>query len=78
MIIATFAIIYIIVKFTEWNRRIPVIYTRTGREEKSYFPIRINQAWMIPIIFAVSLVTFPSIIGQLLAQINISKCSKYC
>lgn len=68
IIVATLLIIYIIIKFTEWNRRIPVIYTRTGREEKSYFPIRINQAWMIPIIFAVSLVTFPSIIGQLLAK----------
>ncbi len=64
--IATLLIIYIIIKFTEGNRRIPIIYTRTGREEKSYFPIRINQAWMIPIIFAVSLVTFPAIIGQIL------------
>ncbi len=68
IIIATLLIIYVIIKFTEGNRRIPVIYTRTGREEKSYFPIRINQAWMIPIIFAVSLVTFPAIIGQLLAK----------
>jgi preprotein translocase subunit SecY len=59
-------IIYVIIKFTEGNRRIPLIYTRTGREEKSYFPIRINQAGMIPIIFAVSLVTFPAIIGQIL------------
>jgi preprotein translocase subunit SecY len=66
LLIATLVIIYIIVKFTEWNRRIPIIYTRTGREEKSYFPIRVNQAWMIPIIFAVSLVTFPAIIGQIL------------
>ncbi len=66
LIIATLIIIYIIIKFTEWNRRIPIIYTRTGREEKSYFPIRVNQAWMIPIIFAVSLVTFPAIIGQIL------------
>ena len=66
IMLLTLAIIYIIVKFTEGNRRIPVIYTRTGREEKSYFPIKINQAGMIPIIFAVSLVTFPSIIGQLL------------
>ncbi|MFK7779813.1 MAG: preprotein translocase subunit SecY [Candidatus Gracilibacteria bacterium] len=66
LIIATLAIIYIIIKFTEGNRRIPIIYTRTGREEKSYFPIRINQAGMIPIIFAVSLVTFPAIIGQIL------------
>jgi preprotein translocase subunit SecY len=68
ILLATLAIIYVIIKFTEWNRRIPVIYTRTGREEKSYFPIRINQAGMIPIIFAVSLVTFPSILGQLLAK----------
>ncbi len=68
--LATLAIIYVIVKFTEWNRRIPVIYTRTGREENSYFPIKVNQAGMIPIIFAVSLVTFPSILGQLLANPN--------
>ena len=66
--ILTLIIIYIIIKFTEGNRRIPIIYTRTGREEKSYFPIRINQAWMIPIIFAVSLVTFPAIIWQILTS----------
>lgn len=66
LLVATLFIIYVIIKFTEGNRRIPIIYTRTGREEKSYFPIRINQAWMIPIIFAVSLVTFPAIIGQIL------------
>lgn len=66
LLIGTLAVIYVIIKFTEWNRRIPVIYTRTGREEKSYFPIRINQAWMIPIIFAVSLITFPSIIWQIM------------
>lgn len=66
----TLLIIYIIIKFTEWNRRIPVIYSRTWRDEKSYFPIRINQAWMVPIIFAVSIVTFPSIIGQILSGRN--------
>ena len=68
LILATLLIIYIIIKFTEGNRRIPLIYTRTGREEKSYFPIRVNQAGMIPIIFAVSLVTFPAILGQILAN----------
>ncbi len=68
ILLITLVIIYVIIKFTEGNRRIPVIYTRTWREEKSYFPIRINQAWMIPIIFAVSLVTFPAIIGQLLVN----------
>lgn len=68
LLLATLAIVYVIIKFTEGNRRIPVIYTRTWREEKSYFPIRINQAWMIPIIFAVSLITFPSIVWQLMTS----------
>ena len=72
LFIATLVIIYIIIKFTEWIRRIPIIYTRTGREEKSYFPIRVNQAWMIPIIFAISLITFPTIIGQVLVTWNAS------
>lgn len=70
LLIATLFIIFVIIKFTEWNRRIPVIYTRTWREEKSYFPIKINQAGMIPIIFSVSLVTFPSIIWQVLSGSN--------
>lgn len=70
VVVATLVIIYIIIKFTEWNRKIPIIYTSTGREEKSYFPIRVNQAWMIPIIFAVSLITFPSIIGQIIKSSN--------
>lgn len=58
---------YVIIRFTEGSRKIPLIYARTGKEEKSYFPIRVNQAGMIPIIFAVSLVTFPELIGRLLA-----------
>lgn len=70
LLAATLAIVYVIIKFTEWNRRIPVIYARTGRDEKSYFPIRINQAGMVPIIFAVSIVTFPSILGQIFSKQN--------
>ena len=62
----TLAVIFIIIKFTEGYRKIPLVYTKTGRDEKSYFPIRINQAGMIPIIFAVSIVTFPSLIGQIM------------
>lgn len=68
LILATLLVIYIIIKFTEWNRRVPVIYSRTWRDEKSYFPIRVNQAWMVPIIFAVSIITFPSILGQILSN----------
>lgn len=68
LLIATLIIIYIIIKFTEWARKIPVIYSKTWREEKSYFPIRINQAWMVPIIFAVSIITFPAIVWQILVS----------
>lgn len=70
LLLATLAIIYIIIKFTEGHRRIPIIYAKTGGEEKSFFPIKINQAGMIPIIFAVSIVTFPAIVGQILANSN--------
>lgn len=62
----TLGVIYVIIKFTEGYRKIPLIYTKTGRDERSYFPIRVNQAGMIPIIFAVSIVTFPALIGQIL------------
>ncbi|MBP6981260.1 preprotein translocase subunit SecY [Candidatus Gracilibacteria bacterium] len=66
--VLTVLVIYIIVKFTEGYRKVPLIYTRTGRDERSYFPIRVNQAGMVPIIFAVALITFPALIGQLLAR----------
>ncbi|MBP6921562.1 preprotein translocase subunit SecY [Candidatus Gracilibacteria bacterium] len=67
LLVATLLVIYIIIRFTEGYRRIPLVYTRTGRDERSYFPIRISQAGMVPIIFAMSLVTFPYIIGQAIA-----------
>ena len=76
LLIATLAIIYVIIKFTEWNRRIPIIYSRTGRDEKSYFPIKVNQAWMIPIIFSISLVTFPWILWQILSNQTWETASK--
>jgi len=64
----TVIVIYIILRFTEGYRKVPLIYTRTGRDERSYFPIRVNQAGMVPIIFAIALITFPSLIGQILAK----------
>lgn len=67
LVAATLFVIYIIIRFTEGYRRIPIVYTRTGRDERSYFPIRISQAGMVPIIFAMSLVTFPYMIGQAIA-----------
>ncbi|QQR55528.1 preprotein translocase subunit SecY [Candidatus Peregrinibacteria bacterium] len=59
----------LVVLFTEGQRRIPITYAGQrgrGKAEQAFMPIRVNQAGMIPIIFAVSLITFPSIIGQFL------------
>lgn len=76
LMIATLAIIYIIIKFTEGHRRIPIIYAKSGGEEKTYFPIKVNQAGMIPIIFSISLITFPAILGQILSNTTGERASK--
>lgn len=57
-------------------RRIPVHYARRIRGNKiyggntSYLPLRVNQAGVIPIIFAVSLVLLPSLAGGFLQQLH--------
>jgi preprotein translocase subunit SecY len=62
-----------VVVMNEATRRVPVQYARrTTREgssmgQSTYLPLRINQAGVIPIIFAVSLVLAPSMLGQFLA-----------
>ncbi len=62
---------YIIVLIQEGHRRIPVQYGRRMRGRKvyqgqsTYIPLKVNTAGMIPIIFASSLLAFPSLISQL-------------
>ena len=61
------AIIYIIVLFTEAQRRIPVQYGRSvfrgGRMQRqsgaTFLPLRVNSAGMIPLIFASSMMILP-------------------
>lgn len=61
-----------IVFVNEATRRIVVVYARRIRGNKlyggqtSHLPLRVNQAGVIPIIFAVSLVLLPSMLGQYL------------
>ncbi len=62
-------IVAVIVFMNEATRQIPVSYARrVGRMglSSSYIPLRLNQAGVIPIIFAVSLVMLPSLLGQFL------------
>lgn len=63
----TIILITIVILVNEAQRKVPITYAGRGIRSKSdqaFLPIRINQAGMIPIIFAVALVSFPGILGQ--------------
>src|SRR3990172_8328268 len=71
MVIAV-AIIGLIVFMNEATRQIPINYaSKVGRTglANSYLPLRLNQAGVIPIIFAVSLVLLPSLLSQFLSGV---------
>lgn len=70
------AVVAATVFVNEALRRIPVHYARRIRGNRlyggniSYLPLRVNQAGVIPIIFAVSLVLLPSLVGGFLSQLR--------
>ncbi|MCH7705462.1 MAG: preprotein translocase subunit SecY [Chloroflexi bacterium] len=69
-------IVYLIVLFTEAQRRVPVQYGRSifrgGRMYRqsgtTFLPLRVNSAGMIPIIFAFSIMILPSYIASYMAD----------
>ena len=66
-------IVGLIIFINEAARQVPIHYakrrTESGLAATSYLPLRLNQAGVIPIIFAVSLVLLPSLLGQFLANV---------
>ena len=75
-----------IVLVTEAERPIPVTYAKRVRGMKmygggsTYLPLRVNQAGVIPIIFALSILLFPQMIGTFLARYSnviIAKISSF-
>lgn len=75
-IIAGFIIVAGIVLVTEAERPIPVTYAKQVRGSKmtsggsTYLPLRVNQAGVIPIIFALSILLFPQLIGTFLGRFH--------
>lgn len=67
-LIVSLATLVAVVLFTDAHRAVPITYANqgAGRGVKGNIPIRLNQAGMVPIIFAISLITFPGIIAQFL------------
>lgn len=65
-IVTIFAVVFV----TEAVRKIPVTYARRVRGSQmvggsdTFLPLRVNQAGVIPIIFAVSIVLMPSLVAQ--------------
>jgi len=72
--VVAFLVVAGIVAVNEATRQVPIVYARRVRGNKLYggqstfLPLRVNQAGVYPIIFAVSLVLIPSLIGQYLGQ----------
>jgi len=67
------AVTYSVVFITEAERPIPVTYAKQVRGQKvyggvsTYLPLRLNQAGVIPIIFALSIMLFPQMIFNFFA-----------
>jgi preprotein translocase subunit SecY len=72
-VVVAIVVIIGVVIITEGQRNIPVSFARQVRGRRifggfaSYIPIRINQAGVMPIIFALSVLLFPGLIAQFLA-----------
>ncbi len=74
-IIAVITIVGVVI-ITEGQRNIPVSYARRIRGNKMYggvdthLPLRVNQAGVIPIIFAISIILLPSMVAQMLVGVK--------
>jgi len=78
-LVLSIVIVGLIVFMNEATRQIPVSYARrVGRVglTSSYIPLRVNQAGVIPIIFAVSLVLLPSLATQFLSGVGNPKIAQ--
>lgn len=72
-IFATLLLIMAVVFMTEAERPVPITYAKQARGGSTtggamtYLPLRLNQAGVIPIIFALSILTIPTIVANALA-----------
>jgi preprotein translocase subunit SecY len=76
MLIFTALVVFAIVVVQQGRRNIPVMYpgrrvgARMSMPVKGTLPLMVNMAGMIPIIFAQSILTFPSIIASFFTSVN--------
>jgi preprotein translocase subunit SecY len=74
-VVAAFLIIAGVVIITEGQRPIPISYAKRVRGMRvyggisTYLPLRVNQAGVIPIIFALSILLFPQMLTSVLSGV---------
>jgi len=75
-LVAAILIVAGVVTVTEAERPIPITYAKRVRGMKvyggisTYLPLRVNQAGVIPIIFALSILIFPQVLVNFLSQVD--------
>jgi len=75
-LIAALLVTFGVVVMTEAERPVPITYAKRVRGQKvfggisTYLPLRLNQAGVIPIIFALSLLLFPQMILNFLQNVE--------
>jgi len=80
--LAALGIIYGVVVMTQAERQVPITYAKQVRGGKtyggttSYLPLRLNQAGVIPIIFALSIILFPQMVLNILSSFNVPRVAE--
>jgi preprotein translocase subunit SecY len=75
-IVVAIIVIAGVVIISEGQRNIPIAYAKRIRGRRVYggvsthLPLRVNQAGVIPIIFALSIMLFPGMIANFFSQVN--------
>lgn len=75
-LVLSVVVIAAVVYVNEAIRKIPVYYAKRIKGNRmyqaatNYLPLKLNQAGVIPIIFAVSFVLFPQLIGNFVGQVQ--------
>ena len=70
LLVLFLVIVVVVVFITKGTRKIPVQYAKLTRGRKVYggqrhfLPLKVNQAGVMPVIFASALLSFPQLIGQ--------------
>jgi len=82
MSIIGIAVIVAVILITQGQRRIPVQYAKRiiGRKvyggQSTYIPLRVNQAGVIPIIFAQSIILFPATVAGFIPNAGLQRIAQ--